>query len=62
MIVTSEDICKLIEKLKCGKASGPDDISAESLRFAHDSLHVLLLYCMFCVTDYIITLSIFVDS
>ena len=45
MIVTSEDICKLIEKLKCGKASGPDGISAESLRFAHDSLHVLLSLC-----------------
>ena len=43
MNVTSEDICKLIEKLKCGKASGPDGISAESLRFAHDRLHVLLL-------------------
>ena len=45
MIVTSEDICKLIEKLKCGKASGPDGISAESLSFAHDSLHVLLSLC-----------------
>ena len=46
MIVTSEDIiCKLIEKLKCGKASGPDGISAESLRFAHDRLHVLLSLC-----------------
>ena len=44
-IVTSEDICKLIEKLKCGKASGPDGISAELLRFAHDSLHVLLSLC-----------------
>ena len=45
MIVTSEDICKLIEKLKCGKASGPDGISAESLRFANDRLHVLLSLC-----------------
>ena len=45
MIVTSEDICKLIEKLKCGKASGPDGISAESLRFAHDRLHVMLSLC-----------------
>ena len=45
MIVTSEDICKLIEKLKCGKASGPDGISAESLMFAHDRLHVLLSLC-----------------
>ena len=45
IIVTSEDICTLIEKLKCGKASGPDGISAESLRFAHDRLHVLLSLC-----------------
>ena len=45
MIVTSEDICKLIKKLKCGKASGPDGISAESLRFSNDSLHVLLSLC-----------------
>ena len=45
MIVTSEDICKLIEKLKCGKASGPDGISAELPRFAHDRLHVLLSLC-----------------
>ena len=44
MIVTSEDICKLIEKLKCGKASGPDGISAESLRFGHDRLHVSLCF------------------
>ena len=49
MIVTSEDICKLIKKLKCGKASGPDGISAESLSFAHDRLHVLLsLYFSTC--------------
>ena len=45
MIVTSEDICKLIEKLKCGKASGPDGISAESLRCARVRLHVLLSLC-----------------
>ena len=49
MIVTSEDICKLIEKLKCGKASGPDGISAESLRFAHpipaqEHLHQHIIY------------------
>ena len=40
MVVTTEDIWQLIEKLKCGKASGPDGISAESLRFSHDRLHV----------------------
>ena len=45
MIVTSEDICKLNEKFKCRKASGPDGISAESLSFAHDRLHVLLSLC-----------------
>ena len=43
--MTSEDICKLIEKLKCGKAFGPDGISAESFRFAHDRLHVMLSSC-----------------
>ena len=45
MIVTSKDICKLIETLKCGKASGPDGISAESLRIAHSRLHVMLSIC-----------------
>ena len=45
MIATSEDICKLIEKLKCGKASGPDGISTDSLRLAHGRLHVLLSLC-----------------
>ena len=45
MIVTSEDTCKLIEKLKCRKASGPDGISVESLRFTRVRLHVLLSLC-----------------
>ena len=58
MIVTREDICKLIEKLKCGKASGPDGISAESLRFAHDSLHCidvfqLASHIVFCHSPYL---------
>ena len=44
MIVISENICKLIEKLKCRKDSGSDDIRAESLKFAHDRLHVCCLY------------------
>ena len=39
--VREGNICKLTEKLKYGKVSGPDDIRAESLRF-------FMIDCMHC--------------
>jgi len=45
MIVSATDISELIGKLNCGKSAGADNISAESLKFAHDKLNVLLSMC-----------------
>ena len=45
MLVSSEHICNIVNKLKCGKSSGPDGISAESLKFSHSRLYVLLSLC-----------------
>ena len=45
MLVTTEDICNIVNKMKCGKSSGPDGISAESLKFSHPLLYVLLSLC-----------------
>ena len=51
MLVCSEDICNIVNKLKCGKSSGPDGISAESLKFSHSRLYVLLSLCFsLCLT------------
>ena len=51
MLVISEDIRKILNKLKCGKSSGPDGISAESLKFSHSRLYVLLSLCFsLCLT------------
>ena len=51
MLVCSEDIRNIVNKLKCGKSSGPDDISAESLKFSHSRLYVLLSLCFsLCLT------------
>ena len=44
-LVSTEDICNIVNKLKCGKSSGPGDISAESLKFSHSRLYLLLLLC-----------------
>ena len=45
MLVTTEDICNIFNKMKCGKSSGPDGISAASLKFSHPRLYVLLSLC-----------------
>ena len=47
MLVSSEDIRDIVNKLRCGKSSGPDGISAESLKFSHSRLYyyVLLSLC-----------------
>ena len=51
MLVCSEDIRNIVNKLKCGKSSGPDGISAESLKFSHSRLYVLLSLCFsLCLT------------
>ena len=47
MLVSTEDIRNIVNKLKCGKSSGPDGISAESLKFSHSRLYVLLSLCFF---------------
>ena len=43
MLVSNEDIVNIVNKLKCGKSSGPDGISAESLKFS--LIYVLLSLC-----------------
>ena len=51
MLVCSEDIRNIVNKLKCGKSSGPNGISAESLKFSHSRLYVLLSLCFsLCLT------------
>ena len=35
MLVSTEDICNIVNKLKCGKFSGQDGISAESLGYMY---------------------------
>ena len=42
MLVSTEDVRNIVNNLKCGKSSGPDGISAESLKFSHSRLYVLL--------------------
>ena len=51
MLSNSEDIRNIVNKLKCGKSSGPDGISAESLKFSYSRLYVLLSLCFsLCLT------------
>ena len=45
MTVSARDVSNLISQLKCGKAAGSDDLSAEHFKFAHDKLHALLSMC-----------------
>ena len=60
MLVSSEDIRNIVNKLKCGKSSGPDGISAESLKFFHSRLYVLLLFCFsLCLTHGYLPKSLF---
>ena len=39
MLVTTEDIRNIVNKLKCSKSSGSGGISAESLKFSHSQLY-----------------------
>ena len=53
MLVTTEDIRNIVKKLKCGKSSSPDGISAESIKFSHSRVYVLdlLSLCfLLCLT------------
>ena len=51
MLVSTEDIRNIVNTLKCGKSSGPDGISAESLEVSHPRLYVLLSLCFsLCLT------------
>ena len=51
MLVKTEDVRNIVNNLKCGKSSGPDGISAESLKFSHSRLYVLLSLCFsLCLT------------
>ena len=51
MLVSREDIRDIVNKFKCCKSSGPDGISAESLKFSYSRLYVLLSLCFsLCLT------------
>ena len=45
IIYISGLISEAIKKLECGKSAGPDGVYAESTKFAHPRLHVLLSIC-----------------
>ena len=45
MIVSTIEVSQIISKLQCGKAAGPDCISAEYLKFAHQKLCIMLSLC-----------------
>ena len=46
MLVDTQDIRNIVNKLKCGKSAGPNGISTESLEFSHSRLYVLLSICL----------------
>ena len=50
-VINVESVDKSIRNLKCGKACGPDNISAEHLQYAHPSLvmHLKLLFHLMVV-------------
>ena len=43
MLVSSKDICNIVNKLKCGKSSGPGGISAESLKFSYSFIWITII-------------------
>ena len=45
MIIPSSLISEAIKKLECGKSASPDGVYAESIKFAHPRLHILLSIC-----------------
>ncbi len=40
--VSASDVYKCIQRLKCGKAKGPDQLSAETLKYAHPIIMTVL--------------------
>ena len=53
--INVETVDKSIRSLKCGKACGPDNISAEHLQYAHPSLvmHLKLLFHLMIVHSFV---------
>ena len=45
MLIPSSLISEVLKKLECGKSDSPDGVYAESIKFAHPRLHVLLSIC-----------------
>ena len=45
MIISNKLIQEAVGNLECGKSAGSDDIFAESIKFAHHRIHVLLSLC-----------------
>ena len=51
MIISIKLIQEAVGNLECGKSAGPDGIFAESIKFAHHRIHVLLSLCFsLCLT------------
>ena len=44
-IISIKLIQEAVGNLECGKSAGPDGIFAESIKFAHHRIHVLLSLC-----------------
>ena len=42
MAVSAKSITEIVSKVECGKAAGPDEISAECFEFFNTKIHVLL--------------------
>ena len=45
MIIAIKLIQEAVGNLECGKSTSPDGIFAESMKFAHHRIHVLLSLC-----------------
>ena len=51
MTISIKLIQEAVGNLECGKSAGPDGIFAESIKFAHHRIHVLLSLCFsLCLT------------
>ena len=46
MIISIKLIQEAVGNLECGKSADPDGIFAESIKFAHHRIHVLLSLCL----------------
>ena len=47
MLVSTEDFRNIVNKLKCGKSSDPDGISAEPLKFFHSRGYICITIIVF---------------